>query len=100
MNYAQMHLRSAVAALVTEEGRIKERLCSAARSLLDGEMNNFDQIPPGLQADYKTLCQELTAVQHPKLGSIEATVNGLSDWEASNLAGRILALFEKWLESP
>jgi hypothetical protein len=92
MNYGREHVHNAVFVLATGRGPIKDRLRDAADPLFKAEMN-LSQFPPTLQGTYTRLCGDLTAVQDNQRGSIEATISGLSDDEASDLAGRILRLY-------
>jgi hypothetical protein len=92
MNHAQMHLLEAVGILATETGLIKDRLRYAADPLFKAEMN-FSEIPVALQGEYKALCSDLVAVDDAKRGSLAATIEGLSEDDASRLAGRIVRLF-------
>lgn len=94
-DYAWEKLYTAVKTLAASEVRIQERL--AAAWLYSGvRLSNAvtPYLPKDLQPEYDAIHAALTKVSDSERGAINATCAAMSDEEASNLAERIVTLYD------
>jgi len=91
LNYAVEKLREAVGVLATDKLRIKTRLQRAAVRV--AQASGAKDWPPELKADHQALLDRLTAVQPTaNEGAVAATVEQMSEDDAVEIAGAIVAL--------
>ncbi|HMY18390.1 MAG TPA: hypothetical protein PKA58_18820, partial [Polyangium sp.] len=93
--YAWEKLYTAVKTLAASEERIQDRL--AAAWLHSGvRLSNpvAQYLPDDLQPEFEAIHAALTKVSDPDRGAIAATCAAMSDDEASDLAERIVTLYD------
>ena len=92
--YAMEKTANTMSILATSRGRIRERLRSA---FLELHLIS-DDIPASLQADYQWIIHELTKVPDQGQGKLVATLEGMSEDHAVEIAKRIDTLAFQVLE--
>lgn len=93
--YAWEKLYIATKTLAASEERIQERL--AAAWMHSGARLSYavtPYLPDDLQAEYEAIHAALTKVSDPDRGAINATCAAMSDDEASDLAEKIVTLYD------
>ena len=100
MSNIRMDFIKAKDILTTHKGRIKERLIAAGRTGI--AIYDEKKLPEHLQEDYKYLVTKLTQENDNVIGdgSIEQTVNGISEDEAAEIAGLIMNFASDLLKTP
>jgi hypothetical protein len=94
LNYAVEKLWEAVDVLATDKHRIKARLERAAVGV--AQASGAKDWPPALKAEHRALLDRLTAVQPTaNEGAVAATVEQMSEDDAVEIAGAIIALAHK-----
>lgn len=93
--YAWEKLYVAVKTLAASEERLQERL--AAAWIHSGARLSYSvtpYLPNELQAEYDSIHKALTNVSDSDRGAVAATCAAMSDDEASDLAERIVSLYD------
>lgn len=97
LNYTWEKFHVAVSALASGTGSIQERLCNAyIYSLMLLEVHEPNDLPETMRNDFEEITRELTAVEPSEgEGSVQASTNAMTDTKASEIAEKILSLYNR-----
>jgi len=97
LNYTWEKFYVAVSSLASGTGSIQERLFNAyTGSLMLLEVHKPDELPEDMRNEFKEITRELTAVEPSgNEGSVRASTNAMTDLEASEIAEKIVSLYDR-----
>jgi hypothetical protein len=93
-------LTNAIRILATSRGGIRDRLPTAAVELTLMRLNGQQELTSAQFAEYTGLSEELARIPGERdQGAIAATIEKMTDDEASQVAARIFALYQSVLHA-
>lgn len=97
LSYTWEKFHVAVSSLASGTGSIQERLFNAyTGSLMLLEVHEPNDLPADMRDDFEEITRKLTAVEPVgDEGSVWASTNAMTDMEASEIADRIVSLYDR-----
>lgn len=97
LNYTWEKFYVAVSSLASGTGSIQERLCNAyTGSLMLLNIHEPNDLPADMRNDFEEITRELTTVDPVgDEGSVRASTNAMTDMKASEIADRIVSLYDR-----